>query len=91
MVASGPAKRYAGRITPYVVLTCIVAASGGALFGCAPPLCIPCHQPVPIHFSASPVLHSGCDWLTLLHIIESDCTISRGQQRSVIPRKGKQF
>lgn len=35
IVASGPAKRYAGRITPYVVLTCIVAASGGALFGCA--------------------------------------------------------
>ena len=35
MVASGPAKRYAGRITPYVVLTCIVAASGGALFGYA--------------------------------------------------------
>ena len=33
MVASGPVKRYAGRITPYVVLTCIVAASGGALFG----------------------------------------------------------
>ena len=35
MVATGPAKRYAGRITPYVVLTCVVAASGGALFGCA--------------------------------------------------------
>ena len=34
MVATGPVKRYAGRITPYVVLTCIVAASGGALFGC---------------------------------------------------------
>lgn len=33
IVATGPAKRYAGRITPYVVLTCIVAASGGALFG----------------------------------------------------------
>ena len=31
--ATGPVKRYAGRITPYVVLTCIVAASGGALFG----------------------------------------------------------
>ena len=26
-------KRYNGKITPYVVLTCIVAASGGALFG----------------------------------------------------------
>lgn len=38
MVASGPVKRYAGRVTPYVVLTCIVAASGGALFGCG----IPC-------------------------------------------------
>lgn len=33
VVATGPAKRYAGRITPYVVLTCVVAASGGALFG----------------------------------------------------------
>ena len=33
MVASGPAKRYAGRTTPYVVISCIVAASGGALFG----------------------------------------------------------
>ena len=32
-MAGGPSKRYPGRITPYVVLTCIVAASGGALFG----------------------------------------------------------
>lgn len=29
----GPAKRYKGRTTPYVIMTCIVAASGGALFG----------------------------------------------------------
>ena len=29
----GAGKRYKGRTTPYVVMTCIVAASGGALFG----------------------------------------------------------
>lgn len=32
-MGSGPAKRYPGRTTPYVVIACIVAASGGALFG----------------------------------------------------------
>ena len=34
-MAAGPAgnKRYPGRTTPFVILTCIVAASGGALFG----------------------------------------------------------
>ena len=29
----GTGKRYKGRTTPFVVMTCIVAASGGALFG----------------------------------------------------------
>ena len=28
-MSGGPAKRYKGRTTPYVIMTCIVAASGG--------------------------------------------------------------
>ena len=32
-MGSGPAKRYPGHTTPYVIIACIVAASGGALFG----------------------------------------------------------
>ena len=30
---TGVTKRYPGRITGYVIITCVVAASGGALFG----------------------------------------------------------
>ena len=34
-MSGGPVKRYKGRTTPYVIMTCIVAASGGAHFaGC---------------------------------------------------------
>ena len=33
MVASGPIKMYKGDVTTYVIIACIVAASGGALFG----------------------------------------------------------
>ena len=33
MSSSGTKKRYKGHTTNYVVMTCIVAASGGALFG----------------------------------------------------------
>ena len=33
MVASGPVKVYNGVVTTYVITACIVAASGGALFG----------------------------------------------------------
>ena len=37
-MSGGPVKRYKGRTTPYVIMTCIVAASGGALFtGCLSP------------------------------------------------------
>ena len=33
MVATGAGKAYAGHVTSYVIISCIVAASGGALFG----------------------------------------------------------
>lgn len=32
-IAPGRAEQYRGKVTPYVVIACIVAAIGGSLFG----------------------------------------------------------
>lgn len=33
LVSSGPAKEYPGKMTLYVFFTCIIAATGGLIFG----------------------------------------------------------
>ncbi|KAK7840561.1 sugar carrier protein c [Quercus suber] len=32
-IPTGPSKEYPGNLTPYVVVTCVVAAMGGLIFG----------------------------------------------------------